>query len=108
MSVRPLSPLVAVAAGILLALAVAAQAAHSEGRRFQFDADNVPGWRLMSSAERAEHHQKLMSLRTVEQCRAYMETQRTALEARARERGKTLRPPRFDACEQMKTRGLLE
>jgi hypothetical protein len=103
---RLLSPLGAMVAGILLA--VAAQTVHSEGRRFQFDSDNVPGWALMSSAERAERHQKLVSFRTVEQCTAYMEMQRAALEARARERAKTLRPPRFDVCQQMKARGLLE
>jgi len=105
-SVRSLSPLGVIAAGLLLT--AVAQTAYSEGRRFQFDGDNVPGWTLMSSAERAEQHQKLMSFRTMEQCRAYWEIQRSALEARARERGKTLRPARFDVCQQMKARGLLE
>ena len=74
----------------------------------RFDDDNVPGWALMTSAERAKHHQKLTSFRTVTACRAYMLEHRKEMEARARERNRTLRPPRFDPCDQMKARGLLD
>jgi hypothetical protein len=82
--------------------------AHARGPRFQFDQDNVPGWTLMSSAERAAHHQKLLSFKTVEECQTYMAEHRKKMEARAKERNQTLRTPRVDVCEQMKAKGLLE
>ena len=89
-------------------VAVVGIPAHAKGPRFQFDQDNVPGWTLMSSAERATHHQKLLSFKTIEECKAYMAEHRKKMEARARERNQTLRTPRFDVCEQMKVKGLLE
>ena len=106
-SVQSIRACGALAAGLMFAFA-AAQAADSGGRRFRFDQDNVPGWALMTSAERAAHHQKLTSLRTVDECRAYMQEHRGKMEARAQERGKILRAPRFDVCDQMKARGQLE
>ncbi len=91
----------------VLPLAVAGTPAHAKGPRFQFNQDNVSGWTLMSSAERAAHHQKLMSFKTVEECQAYMAEHRKKMEARAKERNRTLPTPRFDVCEQMKAKGLL-
>lgn len=96
-----------IALSVLFVMAVG-MPAQARGPRFQFDQDNVPGWMLMSSAERAAHHQKLMSLKTVEECEAYMAAHRKKMEARAQERNQTLRTPRFDVCEQMKAKGLLE
>ena len=92
----------------ILFVAVVGIPAYAKGPRFQFNPDNVPGWTLMSSAERATHHQKLMSFKTVEECQAYMAEHRKKMEARAKERNQTLPTPRFDVCEQMKTKGLLE
>jgi len=92
----------------VLFLAVVGVPAHAKGPRFQFDQNNVPGWTLMSSAERAAHHQKLLSFKTVEECQAYMAEHRKKMEARARERSQTLRTPHFDVCEQMQAKGLLE
>jgi hypothetical protein len=54
---------------VFAALMVGAPLSHAEGRRFAFSDDNVPGWALMSSAERAAHHQKLMAMHTLEECR---------------------------------------
>jgi len=106
-SARSTRACVALAAGLMFVFA-AAQAADSGGRRFRFDQDNVPGWALMTSAERAQHHQKLMSLRTLDECRAYMQEQREKMEARAQQRGRILHAPRFDVCDQLKAKGQLE
>jgi hypothetical protein len=54
---------------VFAALMVGAPLSHAEGRRFAFSDDNVPGWALMSSAERAAHHQKLMAMHSLEECR---------------------------------------
>lgn len=106
-SAKSIRTRVGFAAGLILTFA-AVQAADTGGRRFLFDQDNVPGWMLMSSAERAAHHQKLMSLKTTRECGTYMDEHRRNMETRATERGKTLRAPRFDLCDQMKAKGLLE
>lgn len=95
------------ASALALALGGAAPPRGERGR-FRFDEDNVPGWALMTSAERASHHQRLTTFKKVEECRAYMLEHRTKMEARARERNKVLRPARFDPCDQMKARGLLD
>jgi len=92
----------------VLFVTVIGMPAHASGPRFQFNQENVSGWMLMSSAERTAHHQKLVSFKTVGECQAYMAEHRKKMEARAKERNQTLRTPRFDVCEQMKAKGLLE
>ena len=106
-ALRAIRPCLAVLLGLAVANAAFGRA-DGTGRRFQFDRDNVPGWMLMSSAERTEHHQRLMQLKTLQECRIYMEAQRARMEERAAERDRTLRPPRFDVCDQMKAKGLLD
>jgi hypothetical protein len=93
---------------LLVLLSAATIPAWPASARFRLGQDNVEGWTLMSSAERAEHHQKLLSFKTVEECRAYMTVHREKMEARAKERKQTLHAPRFDVCEQMQAKGLLE
>lgn len=83
-------------------------AADAWSARFQFDQDNVPGWTLMTSAERAAHHQKMLGLKSEAECRAYMDEHRARMEARARERNRTLRAPHHDVCGQMKAKGLFD
>ena len=97
----------AIALFCLLALSVGISA-HAAKERFQFGEENVPGWALMSSAERVEHHQKLLGFKRLVDCRTYMEEHRRKMEERARERNRIPRVPRFDVCEQLKSRGLLE
>lgn len=63
--------------------------AHAAGARFRFDPDNVPGWVLMTSTERTAHHQKLLSFKTVGECKAYMEVHRKKMDERAKERNRT-------------------
>lgn len=93
---------------LFVLLAASTIPAWAASARFRFDQDNVPGWALMTSAERATHHQRLLSFKTLTECRAYMEVHRREMEERAKERNRTLRTPRFDVCEQMKAQGLLE
>lgn len=92
----------------LLFALVSLMPAHSAGPRFRFGQDNVPGWALMTSAERAAHHQRLLSFRNLDECRSYIAEHRKKMEERAKERERTLPTPRFDVCEQMKAQGLLE
>jgi len=98
---------VAVARSLLLAL-WSMTPADAAGERFRFDQDNVPGWALMTSAERAEHHQKLLGFKRLDDCNGYMEEHREKMEERAKERNRILRVPPLDVCERMKAQGLLE
>jgi hypothetical protein len=82
--------------------------AHAAGPQFRFGEDNVPGWALMTSAERAAHHQRLLSFKHLDECQVYMAEHRKKMEERARERNRTLPTPRFDVCEQLKIQGLIE
>ncbi|MHB1142367.1 MAG: hypothetical protein ACYC1T_11515 [Sulfuricaulis sp.] len=94
---------------ISLALALAsAMLSNAAGPRFRFGQDNVPGWALMTSAERAEHHQRLLSFKRLDECQSYMSEHRKKMEERAKDRNRTLPTPRFDVCEQMKAQGFLE
>ncbi len=89
---------------------VAAGMAPALARRpgLALDEDSVPGWALMSSAERSAHHQKLLNMKTLGECSAYMEEYRAKMEERAKERNRPFRMPRRDVCEQMKAKGMLE
>ncbi len=89
-------------------VAAATAPALARGPGLPLDQDNVPGWSLMSSAERSAHHQKLLSMKTLAECRAYMDEYRAKMEERAMERNRLFRTPRRDVCEQMKAKGLLD
>ncbi|NEX62363.1 hypothetical protein [Noviherbaspirillum galbum] len=75
---------------------------------YRFDKSNTPGWSMMTPEERARHHDKMMSLQNYDECKAYMEEHRASMEARAKEKGRPMRGPRQDACERMKSRGMLK
>lgn len=98
--------------GISLALSLPAlmgsTPSHAAGSRFQFGQDNVPGWALMTSAERAAHHQRLVSCKRLDECQSYTGEHGKKMEVRVKERNRSLPTPRFDVCEQMKIQGLLE
>jgi hypothetical protein len=58
---------------------------------------------MMTPQERNEHHERMRSMKTPEECRAYMEQHREQMAARAKERGgKALGQPRRDACAGLK------
>jgi len=75
------------------------------GMRFDFNKNNTPGWSLMTPEERTAHHDKMMSAKTYEECKAAQEAQHKLMEGRAKEKGQTLRNPRQNACDRMKARG---
>lgn len=78
------------------------------GRGMRFSQDNTPGWTLMTPAEQAAHREKMLSMQTYADCKAYQTEHRAVMEARARERGVTLPAARQPGCERMQARGLLK
>ena len=76
--------------------------------RFQFNQDNTFGWALMSAEERTAHRDKMLSAKTYDECKAVQDERHKLMEARAKEKGTTLRPAHQNACDRMKARGLLK
>lgn len=63
----------------------------------------TPGWSLMTPQERREHQERMRSMKTYEECKAYQDQHREQMAARAKERGgKALARPRRDACAGLK------
>lgn len=77
------------------------------GGRFAFDNDNTVGWALMTQEERNAHRQKMWSFKTYDECKAYQLEHHQTMEARAKEKGQAIVPPRMNACDRMKARGTL-
>lgn len=75
------------------------------GMRFEFNKDNTPGWSLMTPEERAAHREKMLAAKTPEECKAIQEEHHKQMEARAKEKGQTLRGPRQNACDRMRSGG---
>jgi len=77
-----------------------------KGPGWSFNGDNTRGWSMMSREERAEHRNRMLSMKSYEECVAYLEGHHKAMEARAQERG---RPgpaaPAQTMCERMKQAG---
>ena len=76
--------------------------------RFQFNRDNTYGWTLMSAAERTAHRDKMLAAEDAEECKAVQDEEHALMEARAKEKGKTLPAPRQNGCDRMKARGLFK
>jgi len=73
------------------------------GPAARWGSEVTPGWALMTSTERNEHRERMRSMKTHEECKAYMEQHHEQMAARAKERGgKVLAPPRRDACSGLK------
>lgn len=80
-----------------------------QGGSMRFGPSNTRGWSLMSADERREHRAKMRAMTTVDECKAFTDQQRKAMEARAKEKGVALPgSPRVDMCERMKQRGRLK
>lgn len=61
--------------------------------------DYTPGWPLMTPAERQQHQDKLRTLKTHEECRAYIDQHHEQMAVRAKDKGQALPArPRRDAC----------
>jgi hypothetical protein len=63
------------------------------------------GFELMTPEERAAHRDYMRSLKTVEECTAYVAAHQAAMAARAAEKGITLPQPQVNMCERMQARG---
>lgn len=62
----------------------------------------------MTQEEHAAHRQKMWSFKSYDECKAYQLEHHQVMEARAKEQGKTIAPPRFNACDRMKARGVIK
>jgi hypothetical protein len=76
--------------------------------RYAIDRGNTTGWTLMTDEERTAHQQKMWSFKTYDECKTYQDEHHKAMEARAKEKGKTLTPARRNACDRMKARGTIK
>jgi hypothetical protein len=71
--------------------------------RAQAGAEFTPGWSLMTPAERTAHRQQMSSMKTYDECKAYMDKHHEEMAARAKEKGgKPLPAPRRDGCLRLK------
>ena len=78
------------------------------GHGMRFSQRNTAGWSLMTQEERVAHREKMLSVKTYEECKAVQGEQHTLMEARAKEKGLTLPAPRYNGCDRMKARGLIK
>lgn len=74
----------------------------------KFGASNTPGWSMMSRAEHKEHHNKMHSMKTYDECKAYHDEHMKQMEARAKEKGKTLNAAGMKPCEMMRDKGMVK
>ncbi len=72
-------------------------------RGAQAGAGYTYGWSMMSSKERNEHQQRMRSMKTYEECKAYREQHHAEMAERAKAQGgKAPAQPRRDACAGLK------
>jgi Spy/CpxP family protein refolding chaperone len=65
--------------------------------------NNTSGWGMMNKAERNEHHSMMKSMKTQEECSAYMEKHHAQMMDRAKERKLAIpTKPRDDTCLWLK------
>ena len=76
--------------------------------RMAFNQGNTAGWTMMTPEERTAHRQKMGSFKTYDECKAYQSEHHAAMEAKAKDQGKTLPAPRANACDRMKARGMIK
>lgn len=67
--------------------------------------DSLRGGELMSPDERRAHVARLQSMRSFDECRAYMRGHYLELDRRAQDRRVSLPPVKGDPCEVMRTMG---
>lgn len=92
-------------AAVCLASAAVAQVS-TQDQTANVGPANMPGWSLMTPAERTEHHNKMMSFTNYEECIAYAQEHHKLMEQRAKAQGTTLpATPRANMCERLKHDG---
>jgi hypothetical protein len=64
---------------------------------------DTSGWSMMSKTERSEHRDKMRSMKTYDECKAYADEHHAKMMERAKEKGRTppMTPGR-DACAWLK------
>jgi hypothetical protein len=62
----------------------------------------------MSQEERTTHREKMLASKSVGECNAYLAEHHQEMAARAKVQGKTINPPRANACERMQVRGMFK
>ena len=78
------------------------------GGGMRFNQKNTPGWTLMTQEERTEMQNKMRAVKTYDECKQLQTEHRAQMEARAKEKGVTLREPRQNGCDRMKARGMIQ
>ncbi|MBS1227296.1 MAG: hypothetical protein H6R17_573 [Proteobacteria bacterium] len=78
------------------------------GRAMMSNQDNTRGWSLMTPAERTAFQKQMREVKTYDECIAVQTEHRGAMEVRAKEQGTTLPTPRWNACDNLKARGLIK
>lgn len=68
---------------------------------------NTPGFALMSQQERIDHQNRMRSMRSYDECVAYVGEHHALMATRAQEKGIALQPPR-NPCDMMKSRGRIQ
>jgi hypothetical protein len=71
-------------------------------------AKDTTGWALMSADERKAHRQKMMDVKTYDDCKTMHDEHMKLMEARAKEQGKTFTPLKTNMCDRMKDSGVLK
>ncbi len=70
--------------------------------------DNVRGAELMTPQERKEYASRLPNMKSMDECRTFMNAHNLELDKRAKERGMILPPISGDPCVVMKTFGRIK
>jgi hypothetical protein len=70
--------------------------------------DNVRGAQLMTAQERKGYATSLPNMKSMDECRSYMNAHNLELDKRAKERGVTLPPISGDPCAVMQTLGRIK
>lgn len=78
------------------------------GRGMMVGQNATRPWALMSPEERSAFQIRMREVKTYDECKQVQAEHRSAMEARAKEKGVTLTPPRAYACDNMKARGLIK
>lgn len=77
------------------------------GRGMMYNQNGAPAWTLMTPEERSAFQIKMREVKTYDECKAVQTDHRSAMEARAKEKGITLFTPRQFGCDNLKARGLI-
>jgi hypothetical protein len=73
------------------------------GPAARWGSDATPGWALMTDKERAEHRDRMRSMKNYDECKSYQEQHHAQMAARVKDKGgKPLAEPRRDACAGLK------